>query len=109
MAKRVATLLGVPAERLGVLPNPVEVGAFPPAHQRGRNTYELLWVGSIGEHKGMAVLLRALAILRVHRPHLHLRLIGAERATGDRARLNELAVSLGIGSAITYDGWRTAR
>jgi D-inositol-3-phosphate glycosyltransferase len=105
VASRVATLLGVPADTLGVLPNPVEDAAFPLAEPTGRDPNELLWVGSIGEHKGIDVLLRAFAALRDRRPHLHLRLVGGERVSGDRARLVGLAARLGVGASVAFEGW----
>ena len=105
VASRVADLLGVSADRLGVLPNPVDEGAFPPSYRATRDRDELLWVGSIGEHKGIDVLLRAFASVRVRRPHLRLRLVGAERAEGDRVRIEAIAASLGIESWVSFDGW----
>jgi len=106
LASRVATLLGEPAEALGLLPNPVEDGSFPLADPAGRDPDELLWVGSIGEHKGLDVLLRAFAILHDRRPGLRLRMIGGERAAGDRARLEDLAAGLGVASSVSFDGWQ---
>ncbi len=105
VAERIARLLGVATDRLGVLPNPVEDAAFPTADPVTRDPNELLWVGSIGQHKGIDVLLRALADLRGRRPNLRLRLIGSERADGDQARLEALAAGLGVGAMVTFDGW----
>lgn len=102
---RVAAVLDVPADRLGVLPNPVDDGSFPLADPAARDPHELLWVGSIGEHKGIDVLLRAFATLTVRRPDVRLRLVGSERAQGDRARLESMAASLGIESKVSLEGW----
>jgi glycosyltransferase involved in cell wall biosynthesis len=105
VAERVARLLGVPAERIEVLPNPVFESSFPLADATGRDPNELLWVGSLGEHKGIEVLLRAVAQVLAARPGLHLRLVGSERTSGDRARWQGLAAELGIDGAVSLDGW----
>ena len=105
VAGRVASLLGVPADRIDVLPNPVVDAAFPLADPAGRDPDELLWVGSLGEHKRIDILLEAFARLAPSRPGLHLRLVGNERTAGERARWKARATSLGIGSAVTFDGW----
>ena len=107
LAHRIAGLLGVAAARIGVLPNPVAVEAFGP-HTREEHRAELLWVGSLGEHKGIDVLLRAFAEIRaagVGGPDLRLRLIGGERTAGDRARWETLAAELGLTDAVQFDGW----
>lgn len=105
LASRVAALLGVGADAIGVLPNPVPDGSFPPAEAAGRHAGELLWVGSIGEHKGIHVLLAAFAQIRARRPAVRLRLVGGERTGGERGRWEELAGSLGVSSAVTFEGW----
>lgn len=105
VAARVATLLGVSGDRIGVLPNPVPDAAFPPALPGARDATELVWVGSLGEHKGIDVLLRAFALLRATRPSLHLRLVGGERAGGDLERWKALATALGIRDAVIFDDW----
>ena len=106
VAERVAALLGVTADRLGVLPNPIEEASFPLADTASRSASELLWVGSIGEHKGIDVLLRTFASVLANRPGLRLRLVGGERAEGDRARLEALAGELGIATKVSFDGWQ---
>lgn len=107
LAHRIAGVLGVAAARIGVLPNPVAIDASAP-HTREEHRSELLWVGSLGEHKGIDVLLRAFAEIRaagLGGPDLRLRLIGGERAAGDRARWDTLAAELGLTDAVAFDGW----
>jgi hypothetical protein len=65
----------------------------------------LLWVGSIGEHKGIDVLLEAFAMVRSRRPATRLRLVGGERTAGEQARWEAMAADLGVGEAVTFDGW----
>jgi hypothetical protein len=105
----VARLLGVPVDAIGVVPNPVDDAAFPPADPGGRDPDELLWVGALGEHKGIEVLLRSVAQLRRRRPTLHLRLVGGERMPGDLDRWRSVAGDLGIGDAVAFDGWLDRR
>lgn len=105
VAERLAGLLGIAPDAVGVLPNPVDDGTFGPAAPAARDRDEVLWVGALGEHKGIDVLLRAVARLRSGRPKLRLRLVGGERAAGDLARWRALAAELGIGDAVAFDGW----
>lgn len=105
LSGRLAGLLGVPADRIGVLPNPVPDTAFPLADPAGRDPDELLWVGSLGEHKGIDVLLRAFARLQASRATLRLRLVGRERTAGERSRWEALVAELGVANAIVFEGW----
>ena len=105
VAQRIAGLLGIAAADIEVIPNPVDDGSFPPADPAGRDPDELLWVGALGEHKGIELLVRACARLRASRPRVHLRLVGGERTAGDVARWQSLAAELGIGEAVAFDGW----
>lgn len=88
-----------------ILPDPVADAAFPLADPGSRDPDELLWVGSLGAHKGIEVLLQAFALIRGSRPDLRLRLVGDERAAGERARWETLAQTLGIAKAVRFDGW----
>jgi glycosyltransferase involved in cell wall biosynthesis len=106
LASRMASAIGVAAERIEILPDPVAEAAFPPADASGRSPNDLLWVGSLGDHKGIDVLLRAFAHLHGERPELRLRLVGGERSPGEQARWEALGADLGVGSAVTLTGWR---
>ena len=105
LAERMARGAGLPADRIEIIPDPVADAAFPLAEPSGRDPDELLWVGSLGEHKGIEVLLRTFALVRATRPALRLRLVGGERTGGERDRWKALANSLGVGSATTFEGW----
>ena len=105
LAGRVAARLGVPVRTLGVLPNPVPDRLFPMGDPADRDPDQLLWVGSLGEHKGIDVLIRAFALLHAHRPSLRLRLVGTERAAGERARWEEQARASGLREAVAFGGW----
>ena len=105
LAERMARAAGMPSAGIEVLPDPVADGAFAPADPAMRRQDELLWVGSIGEHKGIDVLLQAFAHVRGSRPAARLRLVGSERVPGERARWEALAADLGVGTVVTFDGW----
>ena len=105
LATRLAKLLDVEPDRIQVLPNPVADGNFPLGDGADRDPEQLLWVGSIGGHKDIDVLLRAFAQLRERRPGLQLQLIGAERKAGDRAALEALARELKVADDVRFDDW----
>ena len=105
LAERMARGAGLPADRIEIIPDPVADTAFPLAEAAGRDPDELLWVGSLGEHKGIDVLLQAFALVHASRPGLRLRLVGGERTGGERDRWEALANTLGVASAITFEGW----
>ncbi len=109
VAGRLAELLGVPPDSIGVMPNPVDDRSFAPSQPSRRDPDELLWVGALGEHKGIDVLLRAVARLRAARPTVHVRLVGGERGAGDLARWRALAGELGLGDAVVFEGWLDRR
>jgi glycosyltransferase involved in cell wall biosynthesis len=106
LGDRIARAVGSTGDRIDILPDPVSDGAFPGADASGRDPDELLWVGSLGEHKGLDILLHAFARVRARRPGTHVRLVGGERTSGERARWEELAGTLGVGAAVTIDGWQ---
>lgn len=105
LADRIATAAQAARDRIGILPDPVADGAFPLADPGSRDPGELLWVGSLGQHKGVDVLLQAFAEVRAKRPGVHLRLVGGERSGGERAEWEALAGNLGLAGAVAFDGW----
>jgi glycosyltransferase involved in cell wall biosynthesis len=105
LADRIATAADAARDRIGILPDPVADGAFPLADPGRRDPGELLWVGSLGEHKGIDVLLRAFAQIHARRPGLRLRLVGGDRSGGERERWEALAGALDVGDAVRFDGW----
>ncbi len=107
LAVRLATILEVSVTRIGVLPIPLADGSFPLADPGGRDGNELLWVGSLGPHKGVDVLLHAFGKLLETRPDLVLRIVGVERTPGDLENLEELATAIAVRSATSFDGWLT--
>lgn len=79
---------GLPADRLRLIPQGVDLGLFRPAGDRTVLRRELalpaagplvLFVGSLIRRKGIDVLLRSWAEMRTGRPEAHLLLVGRDR------------------------------
>jgi glycosyltransferase involved in cell wall biosynthesis len=105
LRNRLAAVLEVDPARIGVVPNVVEVDAFPNGPEFAvREAGELLWVGGRKMGKGTDVLLAAFALLRASRPDLRLRLIGRAPSETEEQRLQGLARDLGVADAVTFEG-----
>ncbi|MEW5992575.1 MAG: glycosyltransferase [Chloroflexota bacterium] len=102
-ADHLRTVLPEVANRVGVVPNAVDVDGFSPAEPGERRPGELLFVGYLKEIKGIDVLLRALAIVRVARPGVTLRLVGTAGDPALDARWRSLADDVGVREAVTFD------
>ncbi len=75
MAARSFVEMGVPAEKLHVIPYGVRLESFHPAGEASAGSFDVLFAGSVGLRKGVPYLLQAFAQLR--HPHKRLRLVGA--------------------------------
>lgn len=104
LADELAERLEAPAGAVGVLPNAVPVADFPPGEDSSRDHSEVLFVGARKASKGIELLLRAFARVRVGRPELHLRLIGPAGTPEDEARWGAVMTELGIGEAVVIEG-----
>jgi glycosyltransferase involved in cell wall biosynthesis len=92
---------GVATDCIKVVPNGIEYeGYYRPEVERkpGR----LVTVGRLCERKGQADLLRAFARVHESNPNTHLDIVGKGP---QRAQLQDLAVELGIGDAVTFHGF----
>ncbi|MBE1488675.1 glycosyltransferase family 4 protein [Plantactinospora soyae] len=88
------------AERIGFIPNPVDFGV---ARQRPVTALRRwLYVGSLNERKGVALLLEAFARCRADDPGLTLTFVGDGPL---RASLTARAAALGIADAVTFAGF----
>jgi glycosyltransferase involved in cell wall biosynthesis len=90
------------AAKIDVLPNAVPVDRFGAASQVARRPDELLFVGYRKASKGIATLLRGVAVAHATRPSVTLRLVGNATAEDD-GRWQSLAAELGIADAVTFD------
>jgi glycosyltransferase involved in cell wall biosynthesis len=94
---------GVPPERIEVIYPGVDATWYTPdaAEPRaGEPTF--LYVGRLKRYKGVEIALRALALARQARPDLVLQIAGGG---DDRARLERLARTLGLGVAARFLGF----
>jgi glycogen(starch) synthase len=90
------------ATRIEVLPNAVPMDLFPLGTGE-RVTDQLLFVGYRKVSKGIENLLRAVAIAREARPSVTLRLLGRSPDAATEQRWVELAGSLGLGDAVSFE------
>jgi glycosyltransferase involved in cell wall biosynthesis len=117
MARDLSSEIGVPAARLAVLPNPIDVEGIrartnasqPPraatdssARKSGIRSPRLLAVGRLSREKGFDLLIDALSRVREHFPGTHLTIAG----TGpEGATLKAEASSLDLQSAVHFAGY----
>ncbi len=93
--------LGVPAHRLHVIPNLTDIDLFRPAPDVARE-YEVIFTGRLYPVKNLPTLLRAVALLKEHLPHVRVA-IGGDGP--DRMALEAQARELGIGANLRFLGF----
>jgi D-inositol-3-phosphate glycosyltransferase len=103
LASRVEAPLGLDQGTLHVVPNVIPFDRFPLGTGSERDLDELLWVGARREHKGIDVLIRAVALARERRPGLHLRLVGRAPDPATEQRWLDLAGEVGLARAVTFE------
>src|SRR5204862_1295620 len=96
---------GVPAERLVVVPEPIDLGEwrrrFAAADRPARSAPTVLAVARMYPRKRLQDLLRAAAILRERIPAARVRIVGEGP---ESARLRALHAALGLGGTVTVLG-----
>ncbi len=103
LAARLEMPLGLEPGAIPVVPNVIRFDRFPLGAAEDRDRDELLWVGARREHKGIDVLIRAVALAREDRPDLHLRLVGRAPDAATDARWRDLAAEAGLGNSISFE------
>ena len=103
LASRLEAPLGLDAGAIPVVPNVIRFDDFPLGAAADRDPDELLWVGARREHKGMNVLIRAVALARERRPGLHLRLIGRAPDALTEGLWRDLAHEAGLDGAVSFE------
>jgi len=98
--KNATIRFGVPAERITVIPNGVNISQFPVGPKDGRKN-QLLFVGSLIERKGVSYLIEAMSVLKASYPDLQLIIVGEGK---DRNVLEALTKQLDLDGNITFIG-----
>lgn len=94
---------GFPRERFSVIPNLLDERFVRPHESEFEPPYELLYVGSLGEHKGVDVLVPILDRLRDRSADdYRLTIVGDG---GLRSTLERKAAERGLSSDVTFTGW----
>lgn len=103
LANELRTEFPAQAAKIAVLPNavPVELFRSRPLAERVEN--ELLFVGYRKTTKGIANLLRAVALAHARRPGIALRLVGRSPDEATEAEWLALAGELGIADVVTFE------
>jgi glycosyltransferase involved in cell wall biosynthesis len=111
MAKDLAGRAGVPAVRLAVLPNPVDIDAIRAMTEDARSQWtgqkasgsgpHLLAIGRLSKEKGFDLLLRALVTVRERFPEADLVIAGAGK---EEASLKAERGELGLEAAVRFVG-----
>ncbi|MDT0568225.1 GT4 family glycosyltransferase PelF [Streptomyces sp. DSM 3412] len=96
---------GADPESIRTVYNGVDPAAFPPAGPEPE-TLTLSWAGRVDPIKDLETLIRAFALVRAELPDTRLRLFGGTPRGGEayRERCEALAVQLGHGDAVTFEG-----
>jgi glycosyltransferase involved in cell wall biosynthesis len=105
MAEDLEAELGVRAERLAVLPNPVdfeELRSLTPAAQWPGLGPHMLAIGRLAPEKGFDLLLKSFAVIRRDFPHACLVIAGKG---AEEARLKALSIELEIADAVLFAGY----
>lgn len=101
--------LGIPAERIAVVENTVEVGEFETfpddgdAAARFAGRFTVTYTGTFDRHRGLETLVEAAALVKEDLPGLQLVFVG-DGAT--RASLARRAIALGLARYCAFEGWQ---
>ena len=94
--------------RIEVVPNTVDT-MFAEGLSKGAGITQIsrnavLFVGSLGQRKGVFDILRAVPIVRAQQPETRFLFAGNEETRGDRARIDKLCADAQLGDAVQFLG-----
>ena len=101
---------GIPADKITVIPNAVDIANFQPVEQVDSELQQQLglqdrqvigFIGSYYYYEGLELLLQAASLMRAARPDLRVLMVGGGPA---EAQLKQLAVDLGIDDITLFAG-----
>lgn len=97
--------IGLPADRLHVVPNGVPTRQTLPVRSPPRGGWTVGTVALFRPRKGLEVLLRALALLRGARLPVRLRAVGSFETPQYESRMKAFAAQLGVSELIDWRGF----
>ena len=89
----------VPAQRLKLLPNPLDLPPLPSADQRRKN---FITASRLVPQKAVDVMIKAFAVMAAQAPQWELHILGDGP---ERPELEALALSTGVGGRIRFHGF----
>lgn len=101
--------MGVPRERIAVVPNTVNLGAFrafdidEACVDRLRSPLTLVYTGGIDAHRGLETVVDAMPAILRGEPEARLVVVGDGRTKGE---LEARAAALGLGAQVQFEGWQ---
>lgn len=104
--------LGVPPERITVVPNTINRAAFDGFEEdvelmeRVRSPLTITYTGGIDDHRGLHAVIDAFPAVRDVHPEARLVIVGEGRI---RPELEQRAAALGLGACVWFEGWQPQR
>ena len=101
--------MGVPRERITVVPNTVKLDAFRGFEldealiERLRSPLTLVYTGVIDAHRGLEAVVDAMPAVLASEPGARLVIVGEGRT---RTELEAHAAALGLGDRVQFEGWQ---
>jgi glycosyltransferase involved in cell wall biosynthesis len=101
--------MGVPRDRITVVPNTVHLGAFRGFEiekalvDRLRSPLTLVYTGGIDAHRGLETVVDAMPAILRDEPEARLVIVGDGRT---KPELEDRAAALGLGERVSFEGWQ---
>lgn len=99
--KRTYTEFGFPNDRIEVIPNPIDESFVIPHESDFSESYKLLYVGYLKQHKGVEILPELMARLDEANHHFELTIVGDG---GLRSQLEQSVLELDLSNVVDFRG-----